>query len=263
MHAEITIKVIITDPAKLNATAVNDYLKTNGENVGSILEASEFCGSEDAPKIEGCLRQIFDRVLPSDCGIVVDDSYASITPADEARLSPTLHLSIAHLRPYERDQIMAALGLAEVKTWMGGSIPLANIHAEHCGLFVKPKEFGFYVRVPSEDETDLGDYPLTDEMRACILLAKSYGAHMIDFDVDEETLSSLETFDDADFIIRNFADRGDDEPLYWNNDDGWGDRDSATRFNRLELGRIGLPTIGADPGFVLATDLTDTRYTPA
>jgi hypothetical protein len=264
MRATVRIDVDVLDTAKLHAAATDDYVTRDGGSVEAAINAADFLGDEKNPDVENCLRQLFDRELPVDCGIDISDSFAEIDPPALPRSSTMIHLSTGHLRPAERQAINDALGIGIVDQFPGTARAL--VHAEHCGLFLKPKDCGFFVRVPIDGDDDEPE-GLSAEMTAILAIAKKAGAWMIDFDVDEEPLPGLPIFGDKDrqFIIRDFGSGigEDDEPLYWNNHTGWGCRSSADRYSETELADYNLPMIGSEPAWVDAADLTDQRYQQA
>ena len=81
---------------------------------------------------------------------------------------------------------------------------------------------------------------------------------MIDFDDDEATNSSLPVFDPTRLVI--YDQRSDaDDPLFWSNEDGWVDRDSATTFTTSEASATHLP-IGGSPVWVEVDDNDNIPY---
>jgi hypothetical protein len=254
--ASVTVSVEIEDPTRLHQAATDDYLA----RAGTPEEAEDFLGTPEQPKLVECLRQLYDRELPPGSGIAVQDSYAEIgAGSTKPRTSTVLHLSTAHLTAEERNAISAALGIGPT-TGKFGKDSYALLHAEHGGLYLKPKEFGFLVRMPPRDE--VASMSLTPEMRRILELAQSFDAWQIDFDADEEPLETLPIFPDRQLIIRDFASGKDgEEPLYWSNTDGWVDRASADRFFLEQAQGLNLP-LGGEPAFVYEDDAADVVYDP-
>ena len=78
--------------------------------------------------------------------------------------------------------------------------PEGNTHRclediDHDGLWLSPKDSGFYVRLPALAECWDDVLPrLTPEMRAIAELARAQGADRIEFDVDEDPTEGLVDF---------------------------------------------------------------------
>ena len=251
--ASVTISLVIENPSRLHAVATRDYLAHSGS---SIADAQEFLGTAEKPKLDQCLRQLYDRETPADSGISVQDSFAEIgETADlsaKPRLSTVLHISTGHLTSEERQAIATALGV-------GNGDDALQIHAEHNGLFLKPNVSGFFVRVPDAEE--MKGLDLTPEMLRILELAHSHQAWQVHFDADEEPIAGLPVFSDRQLILRDFSTPNAlaDEPLYWSNADGWVDRASADRYFIEEAEQSRLPMFGA-PKWVDAEDPADNPF---
>lgn len=189
MHAQITIDVEITDPQALHAHARIDYLGQQADVAAADLEALDFLGSSENPKLDACLRQIFDRSVKSDAGVIVNDSFAAVSTPTAPRLRsiPMVAASTAYLTPAELARINEAFGLEPE-----GITHRALEDIKHDGLYMSPKDCGFYVRIPCEETFTEVLPQLSEQMRALVTAAHAIGAHRIEFDCDEATVEGFE-----------------------------------------------------------------------
>ena len=188
MDATVTIAVGIDDPEALHAKAGSDYCLANAGRPEAFEEAEQLFGSPAEPKLDACLRQIYDRHL-HDAGIHVDDSTATIVAEAGLRLTVTANASVEHLTPTELARINAGFGMEP-----HGTTYRATEDLRHDGLYMSPKDHGFIVRVPA---SDLEDHltRTTPEMAAIVRAAAALGANRVEFDADEPAVDSLSVFE--------------------------------------------------------------------
>ncbi|QAY80180.1 hypothetical protein [Sphingosinicella sp. BN140058] len=259
MYASVSIDVRIQDPAKLYAAAVASYQTANADRASDQvqLEIDEFLGAASGANLRACLLQLYDHAGP-DAGLSIEGTSVEIDKDGFAppRTSTILHLSTAHLRAAERDAITRALGFGpDNDPVLQGARGL--VLAEYNGLYLRPKDFGFFVRVPTDPVDTLP--AISAEMRAALVLATKLGAWMIDFDPDETACEGLPVFEDERFMIRDFN-ADPEDPLYWSSAFGWVDRGSADCFY-LEAVINGLePAVtGKNAAWVRADDHSDSK----
>lgn len=253
MRASITLDVEIRDAATLYERAVQDYRNQNTGRAADEIETeiADFLGTPENPKIDRCLIQLFDNPQASTLGLETHNS--SVTSAGGFRTSTVFHVSTRHLTAGERRAIRDMLN--PMASTEEGTRLVRLTHAEHSGLYLKAKNTGFLVRVPSDDR----DVPLfTEEMKAIIVKARTAGAWMIDFDDDEPTHGSLPVFDEIRLVIYD-QDSCEDDPVFWSNEDGWVDRDSASIFTPSAAASAQLP-LGGTPVWVEVDDLDNIPY---
>lgn len=192
MHAQITIDVDIHDAAALRAKAGEDYLRrANGAAVAGE-EAVDFLGTVDEPKLDQCLRQLYD--VPQDnAGFTVNDSHAVLTDGKpKLRHLVVVTASTEHLTPEELERMNASF---QYEVGANQHDKRAYIDINHDGLYISPKDYGFYVRVPNEDSFDMVRPGLSPEMGALIDAARAQGATRIEFDCDEDAVDGFAAFD--------------------------------------------------------------------
>jgi hypothetical protein len=188
MQVEVIATIDVQDVSVLHDRAASGYcLRHNGE-ASAFDFAQETMGTVDAPDVGGCLRDLVQTALPADAGFVVGE--VSTRAAGLLRTIPMVGASISNLSIAEMERIRMAFGMKPE-----GETYLVLEDVRHDGLWLSPKDHGFYVRLPALAETWDEVLPgLTPEMRAIVTLARAQGADRIEFDADEDATEGLVDF---------------------------------------------------------------------
>lgn len=188
MNVEITATIEVQDVATLHERVTTGYcLRRNGEP-SAFDFAMETMGGIASPDLAGCLSELVNSSIPKDAGIVVKE--VQTRAAGVLRVVPMVSASIRNLSVAEMDRIRMAFGMVPQ-----GHTHLCLEDVDHDGLWLSPKDHGFYVRLPALAETWNEVLPrLTPEMRAIVELARAQGADRIEFDADEDAAEGLVDF---------------------------------------------------------------------
>lgn len=185
MRAEITISVEIDEPSSLHSWAREDFLsKANDE-----ATADEFLGTPLRPNLSNCLRQLYDGEVPREAGVQIQDSFAEVLDGDAVRLRsvPVVACATAHLT---KEEIATIDGLFEVEMRSGRTRSYDDV--KYGGMYMSPKDCGFYVRIPKGEALEAAFPQMTPEMKAIVEIAVAQGARRIEFDSDELENDGLE-----------------------------------------------------------------------
>jgi len=188
MQVEVIATIDVQDVETLHDKAASGYcLRHNGE-ASAFDFAQETMGTTQTPDVGGCLRDLVQTSLPKDAGFVVGD--VRTQAAGVLRSIPMVAASISNLTVAEMDRIRLAFGMKPE-----GDTYLVLEDVKHDGLWLSPKNHGFYVRLPALAETwDQVLADLTPEMLAIVTLARAQGADRIEFDADEDPSEGLTDF---------------------------------------------------------------------
>lgn len=187
MQVEVTTVVDVDDAALLHLKATASYIvRTGARSDAGVTE--ERIGTFERPDAHGCLKDLVSGVFESDSGVRVVDVRS--TASGRLRVIPMVAASISNLTVEEMDRIREAFQLEE----HGGSYKALE-DVQHDGLWLSPKDHGFYVRLPALAERWNEVLPgLTPEMRSIVELARTQGADRIEFDADEDATDGLMDF---------------------------------------------------------------------
>jgi hypothetical protein len=188
MRAETTIFVEIDDPSALHAWAQSDFLEGGNDEA----TCAEFLGTAERPNLSNCLRQMYDREIPEDAGVKVQDSHAEILSSDTVRLRsiPLVACSTSHLT---KEEIAAIDAIFEVE--VRGNTTRSYDDVKYNGMYMSPKDSGFYVRIPKGESLEKAYAEMTPEMRSIVEAAVAQGAQRIEFDADEAEVDGIDTHD--------------------------------------------------------------------
>lgn len=187
MQVEVTTVIEVDDAAllRLKAEDVN-IARTGGRS--DLGFTNEKLGTFERPDMHGCLKDIASGVFESDSGVRVLDVRSSAS--GPLRVIPMVAASISNLTIEEMGRIREAFQIEK-----NGQTYKALEDAQHDGLWLSPKDHGFYVRLPALAERWDEVLPgLTPEMRAIAELARAQGADRIEFDADEDPTDGLVDF---------------------------------------------------------------------
>jgi hypothetical protein len=187
MQVEVTTVVEVDDTALLRLKAEHiNIAQTGGRS--DLGFTDEKLGTFESPDMHGCLKDIASGVFESDSGVRVLDVRSKAS--GPLRVIPMVAASISNLTVEEMDRIREAFQLEE-----HGRSYKALEDVQHDGLWLSPKDHGFYVRLPALAERWDEILPgLTPEMRAIVELARAQGADRIEFDADEDATDGLADF---------------------------------------------------------------------
>lgn len=187
MQVEVTTVVDVDHAGLLHLKATAAYVvRTGGRSDVGITE--EKIGTFERPDVHGCLKDLVSGVFESDSGVRVIDVRS--TASGPLRVIPMVAASISNLTVDEMDRIREAFQMEE-----HGQTYKALEDVQHDGLWLSPKDHGFYVRLPALAERWDEILPgLTPEMRAILELARAQGADRIEFDADEDATDGLTDF---------------------------------------------------------------------
>jgi hypothetical protein len=146
-------------------------------------------GTPAEPNVEACLTDILSTSIPREAGIAARKIDMTVT--NRLRVIPVVAASLSNITKEELKRINAAF---EAVPENGTQRCLEDV--KHDGMYLSPKDSGFYVRLPSLPETWDEVLPLlTPEMKAIALIAREQGADRIEFDRDEDPTDGLVEFD--------------------------------------------------------------------
>lgn len=172
---EVTMTVALCDAQATHARAAATGAPALAETIGAA----------GAPDLAGCVGAIVRAALPSDDAFALVDVRTGRT--GPLRVVPMVAASISNLTEAEMDRIRAAFRMEA-----HGDTHMALEDVTHDGLWMSPKDHGFYVRLPALSEGWDRVLPgLTPEMRAIAELARAQGADRIEFDADEDPADGL------------------------------------------------------------------------
>jgi len=188
MQVEVIATIDVQDVTTLHDKAASGYcLRRNGDP-SAFDFAQETMGAVEAPDVGACLGEVLIAALPRDAGFVLGD--VRMQAAGLLRTIPMVAASTRNLTEDEIKRIDDAFGMEP-----RGQTHLCLEDVDHDGLWLSPKDAGFYVRLPAlADRWDLVLPRLTPEMRAIVELARAQGADRIEFDRDEDPAEGLTDF---------------------------------------------------------------------
>lgn len=106
------------------------------------------------------------------------------------QIAPMVACSTQHLTVVELERINAAFGMEP-----HGPTYRVTEDIRHDGLYMSPKDCGFFVRIPRGETLECILPGLTPEMRSIVNAAVQQNAARIEFDVDVDTSAGLPVFD--------------------------------------------------------------------
>ena len=151
-------------------------------------ECEAWLGTPAEPKLEACAKEILQPKSPPEQMSTLSTK-ASYFPDDipMLRKSVIVHASTGNITKRELAEIDSLFD-AEIKNGERKCFE----HIRHGPLFMSPKDYGFYARIPQPDPKDPEQWNgLTPEMRALVDAAIRQGASTIEFDADEDCLEGF------------------------------------------------------------------------
>ena len=190
----ITFNLENIDPVLLYRQALNSFLADGATND----EAIAWLGTEEEPNIDACTKQVMHpSIVPGQAGRI--DATVSFVRENQPilRTSTIVHASTGSITKAELERIES---LFEPVTETGDMKLERKCfeHVRHGPLYLSPKDYGFYARIPEQDPQDPKQWrDLSPEMRDLVNAAIRQGASTIEFDSDEEIVKGLYDSEDV------------------------------------------------------------------
>lgn len=168
--------------ADVDKRALYDRAKQSFLDKGATAEeAQAFLGSDDNINYDACIREIIYPTKLADISgkIHIDAAYVPDN-APLLRRSNIVHASTGHLSSKELQSIEDLFGISANN---GRRTALETVH--YGPIYLSPKDYGFYARIPDTKQDDFAWDDLTPEMRALVEAAVRQNASTIEFDSDE------------------------------------------------------------------------------
>lgn len=154
-------------------------------------EIDAWLGTPDKINHDTCLKELLYPHALSDVANKIEIS-SFVIPEDLPllRKSSIVHASTGNITQKELQAIEEAFGAKTTNHRRA-----CYEHVQHGPLYLSPKDYGFYVRIPEEVTESPKWIDLTPEMRAIVEAAIRQGATTIEFDADEHPTDNLYYFD--------------------------------------------------------------------
>lgn len=178
-EGDVVVEIHIAD---VDRRALYDRARQSFQEKGATEEeVHAFLGTPDNINYDACVREIIYPTKLADVSgkIHIDAAYVPDN-LPLLRRSNILHASTGHLTSEELQSIEDLFGISANN---GRRTALETVH--YGPLYLSPKDYGFYARIPDTKQDDFAWDNLTPEMRALVEAAVRQNSSTIEFDSDE------------------------------------------------------------------------------
>ena len=184
-EGDVVVEIHIAD---VDRRALYDRARQSFQEKGATEEeVHAFLGTPDNINYDACVREIIYPTKLADVSgkIRIDAAYVPDN-LPLLRRSNILHTSTGNITQEELQAIEEAFGAINQNQRRS-----CYEHVQHGPLYLSPKDYGFYVRIPEEVTASPQWIDVTPEMRAIVEAAIRQGAAIIEFDADEHPTDNL------------------------------------------------------------------------